>query len=99
MKSRNAECFFLTIGLVIGSLLVSTVYADPKFMSFPFNDPEVKLQQGWLYDFPFTLCGTSDPNYPYCHYAIDYIKGVVDQSSTSMSKSAARCCPLFGTQE
>src|SRR4051794_6643560 len=76
MKFYSGKCLLLTV--VINFLFISIAYAAPRFMSFPFTDPNIKIQQGWLYDFPGQLC-TSDP---YCHYAIDYIKGVVDQSST-----------------
>lgn len=48
--------------------------AVPHFLTLPFNDPDVKIQQGWVYTFgDQTACG---------HQGIDYIKGTVDNSST-----------------
>jgi WD40 repeat protein len=48
----------------------------PKFLTLPFRDSDIKIQQGWVYTF--------DPN-PDAHKGIDYIKGAIDQSSTWQS--------------
>lgn len=45
----------------------------PRFLTLPFRDPSITIQQGWIYTF--------DPA-PTAHQGIDYIKGSVDNSST-----------------
>ncbi|MCL0035657.1 PKD domain-containing protein, partial [Thermodesulfovibrionales bacterium] len=42
----------------------------PRFLTLPFRDVDIKIQQGWIY--------TWDPD-PGAHKGIDYIKGEVDQ--------------------
>lgn len=39
----------------------------PKFLTLPFQDTEIRIVQGWLYNWG------KQPNY---HYAIDYVKGI-----------------------
>lgn len=46
----------------------------PKFLTLPFRDPDIKIQQGWVYTF--------DPD---AHKGIDYIKGTIDQRATWQS--------------
>ena len=48
----------------------------PKFLTLPFRDPDIKIQQGWIYTF------NPDPN---AHQGLDYIKGEIDNSSTWQS--------------
>ena len=45
----------------------------PRFLTLPFADAGIRIQQGWVYTFD------SDPN---AHKGIDYIKGAIDQSSS-----------------
>lgn len=47
----------------------------PRFLTLPFTDPTVKIQQGWRYTSPIG----SNPNDPYVHNGIDYIRGDIDQ--------------------
>jgi murein DD-endopeptidase MepM/ murein hydrolase activator NlpD len=42
----------------------------PKFLTLPFGDSDIKLQQGWVYM-------DGDP-----HNGIDYVKGTIDRSPT-----------------
>jgi len=65
----------------------------PKFLTLPFNDPSIKIQQGWVYTW------TSDPN---AHKGIDYIKGTIDSSSTWQSfdvVAAADGVAMYSTSE
>src|SRR5436190_12744640 len=62
--------------LLLATILVvgSNARAVPRFLTLPFNDPDVKLQQGWIYTIgDQTSCG---------HQGIDYIKGTVDNNKT-----------------
>ncbi len=73
MKKNIKNCTYaiLFIGVILGGLTNIVSAETPKFLSFPFTDPDVKLQQGWVYDYDTTA-----------HQGIDYIKGTVDQSGT-----------------
>ena len=46
----------------------------PKFLTLPYLDPNIKIQQGWRYNAPIG----PNPEDPYAHNGIDYIKGEVD---------------------
>jgi len=48
----------------------------PKFLTLPFNDPSVRIQQGWVYTF------NPDPD---AHLGIDYVKGTIDMPDTWQS--------------
>src|SRR3989339_1782801 len=50
------------------------LFAGDAFLYYPFNDAEVKVQQGWIY----TYSSSS-------HMGIDYVRGTIDQSSTWQS--------------
>ncbi len=54
----------------------TTNLAASKFLTLPFIDPIIKIQQGWIYTF--------DPD-PYAHQGIDYVDGEIDNSSTWQS--------------
>jgi hypothetical protein len=72
---RNGRViFYFPIFVIVFFWSIHEAYAVPKFMTLPFKDPNIKLKQGWLYDFQRNLC----PDNPYCHYGIDY--GKVDES-------------------
>jgi hypothetical protein len=49
-----------------------------KFLSYPFNNPQVKIQEGWR----FTAPVGPNSNNPYAHLGIDYINGIVNQPET-----------------
>jgi len=83
----NSESLAKTILLSFISLmlvLTATAHASPGFMTPPFDDPEVRLQQGWFYDSPGPLrCRPEDRDHsPFCHYGLDYVKGEVDKPAT-----------------
>ncbi len=82
MKAPKTQHGVFLLLMMTGLLLTAPAHALAKFMTLPFTDPDVHIQQGWLYDSPGVLCGPSNPDYPYCHYAIDYIKGTVDSPAT-----------------
>ena len=48
----------------------------PEFLTLPFNDPSVRIQQGWVYTF------NPDPD---AHLGIDYVKGTIDMPDTWQS--------------
>lgn len=84
MKFPKIEgVIFFTLAIV-GLFLVHPIHALPRFMTLPLDDLDVHIQQGWLYDFipQEPLCTKRNPDYPYCHYGIDYIKGEIDNSKT-----------------
>ena len=56
--------------------LVKVDGARAGFLTLPFKDPDIKIQEGWIY--------TWDPD-PDAHKGIDYIKGDVDDSNTWQS--------------
>lgn len=56
-------------------LIPSFTTANPQFLTLPFNDAGVTIQQGVLY-----TDGTH--HYPEGNFAIDYIRGTIDNSST-----------------
>ena len=66
----------LLIWLMLG--LSSTVFAMPQFMSLPFRDSSVALQQGWYYDFN-----------PPTHNGIDYVKRDASRDWISFDVMAA----------
>jgi murein DD-endopeptidase MepM/ murein hydrolase activator NlpD len=47
----------------------------PRFLTLPFTDADIKVQQGWIY--------TWNSKKP--HHGIDYIKGTIDKSDTWQS--------------
>jgi alpha-tubulin suppressor-like RCC1 family protein/Leucine-rich repeat (LRR) protein len=49
-----------------------------RFLSYPFNNPQVKIQEGWR----FTAPVGPNSNNPYAHLGIDYINGLVNQPET-----------------
>jgi murein DD-endopeptidase MepM/ murein hydrolase activator NlpD len=51
---------------------------NPRFLILPFSDPDIKIQQGWRYTAPIG----PDPDDPYAHNGIDYIRGVLNQPVT-----------------
>ncbi len=51
---------------------------EGAFLTLPFTDPGVTIQQGWRYTAPIG----PNPDDPYAHNGIDYIKGVLNQAST-----------------
>ena len=55
--------------------------AVPKFLTLPFTDADIRIQQGWRYTAPIGL----NPDDPYAHNGIDYIKGVVNEATTWQS--------------
>lgn len=42
----------------------------PRFLTLPFKDVDIRVRQGWRYDAPIG----PDPEGPYAHNGIDYIK-------------------------
>src|SRR5690349_1073427 len=77
-------------GLIVATFFSTRLaYGLPQFLTLPFDDSSIKLQQGWLYlkdpGPGRRLCPRTNPDYPYCHYGIDYIKGTLDQSRTWQS--------------
>jgi hypothetical protein len=66
--------FKLLFGVFVFFFLCAPSFAAPRFLTLPFKDHEVKLQQGWVYTFGNqSACG---------HQGIDYIKGTIDNSAT-----------------
>lgn len=60
----------------LSGFFVLQVYgqATPHFLTLPFRNPDVKIQQGWRYNFgDQSYCG---------HQAIDYVNGTVNRSET-----------------
>ncbi len=53
----------------------------PKFLTLPFSEPNIKIQQGWRYTAPIG----PNPDDPYAHKGIDYIKGIVNEPATWQS--------------
>ena|GEM_PF-5948050 len=49
---------------------------SPKFLTLPFADSNIRIQQGWKYTAPIG----PNPDDPYAHNGIDYIKGEVDEA-------------------
>jgi uncharacterized protein YegL len=77
MRRRGNVIRLIRVGivlLVLTSLMPRQVVsaATPKFLTLPFSDPGVKLQQGFEYTF-------SSPNQ---HGGIDFVKGTIDDSDT-----------------
>jgi len=77
-----------------GVVFTTTLHAtEPKFLTLPFKDPEVLLQQGYYYD--FTLGATDErrkgcPENPdHCHKGIDYIKKDANGNWISFEVSAS----------
>ena len=70
--------FWLMVIAATLSLCDIAVLAEipPHFLTLPFSDTKIKIQQGWIYTF--------DPN-PNAHKGIDYVKGTIDQSNTWQS--------------
>jgi hypothetical protein len=62
---------FSVLVLVLGCCL--NTLAIPHFLTSPFKDANIKIQQGWIYVGDSNQCG---------HQGIDYIKGTIDSSST-----------------
>lgn len=62
---NNCIYVVLIIGMLLSGLtnVVSAESSTPKFLALPFTDLNVKLQQGWYYDFSTEA-----------HEGIDYIK-------------------------
>jgi len=65
--------------------IIYTLAVSPKFLTLPFRDPDIKIQQGWRYNAPIG----PDPTDPYAHNGIDYIKSSVDDPSTWQSFDVA----------
>ncbi len=53
----------------------------PRFLTLPFNDSDMKIQQGWRYSAPIG----PNPDDPYAHKGIDYIKGIINDPSAWQS--------------
>ncbi|MGB9927731.1 MAG: M23 family metallopeptidase [Methanosarcina sp.] len=60
---KNCTYAILIIGVLFSGLTNVVSAETPKFLSFPFTDSDIKLQQGWVYDFSTAK-----------HQGIDYIK-------------------------
>ena len=71
VKAKNGQGVWSEVGVSDGI----TVWPAPKFLTLPFNDPDIKIQQGWRYNAPIGPDSTD----PYAHNGIDYIKGKLDQ--------------------
>ena len=72
----------------------STPTAPQKFLTLPFKDSSIKIQQGWVY--------TWIPDDPNAHKGIDYIKGTIDSSSSWQSfdvVAAADGVAMYSTSE
>ena len=50
-------------------------FSMPKFLTLPFTDKDIKIQQGYFYNFKHEKSG-------YNHKGIDYINGTIDRSNT-----------------
>jgi len=50
-------------------------FQPPRFLTLPFVDSDIKIQQAWRYTAPIG----PNPNDPYAHNGIDYISGDIDQ--------------------
>jgi hypothetical protein len=63
------------------------VSAGQNFLTLPFMDPNVIIQQGWIYttDGPFDC----QPGGTRCHKGIDYVKGALDQVASWQSFDVA----------
>ena len=61
----------------------------PKFLTLPFRDSDIKIQQGWVYTW------TSNPN---AHKGTDYIKGTIDSSSSWQSFDVVAAADGWATQ-
>jgi hypothetical protein len=71
LKKIKPYCILISLLLSFILLVAGRTSSDsPKFLTLPFTDSDVKLQQGWYY---------SGGGY---HEGIDYIKGTIDQPST-----------------
>jgi len=63
----------------LDNFVISFLTVVPSgFLTLPFIDPGITIQQGWRYTAPIG----PNPDDPYAHNGIDYIKGVVNQPST-----------------
>lgn len=70
--SYSAELFINDVLLETAGWTVELSLTVPRFLTLPFSDPNIKVQEGWVYHWPN----------PPTHQGIDYIKGEVDDSST-----------------
>lgn len=70
---RLFVCLIAIAGVVISNNPRSYALNNPQFLTLPFLDSEVKIQQGWYY---------TDGTLHKPKGAIDYIKGQLDDSTT-----------------
>jgi len=76
-------------GWHIAILISSGVERPPRFLTLPFKDADIKLQQGWIY--------TYNPD-PEGHQGIDYVKGTIDRSDTWQSFDVAAAAEGWAMQ-
>jgi hypothetical protein len=76
-------------GWHLAILISSGVERPPRFLTLPFRDADIKLQQGWIY--------TYNPD-PGGHQGIDYVKGTIDNSVTWQSFDVAAAAEGWAMQ-
>jgi hypothetical protein len=67
----------VALSLLILLLADGAAQAQPRFLTLPFLDPAILVQQGWVFNGAPDAC--HPPSRQGCHHAVDYIKGVLDQ--------------------
>lgn len=95
MNTRAKSCKMFDVAKIMSALLMfgalvtglslgitTATAASSHFLTAPYTDSGVKLQQGWYYDY-------SNAN----HQGIDYIKGTVDKSATWQSFQVKAAAP------